>query len=473
MKKRIFTLAFVILAAGVFSSCVKDIKSLMNDPYWLHGDFNPTLGVPVAYGDMNLGEILNLFDKQPPYVTIDSLENGVVRVCYDTMFHNVIRVDENGNITSKKSGAWPYGGGKSHGSRRGAKSVTDTAVYNFHDRMKLDLFDNIHQGLGTNDTLLNRIRLKNVFMGVICHITADLSPEMKAAIRRNKLQITLKNMSVNGYDKNGNLIPIMDFRDTISLNVLVPDGTGVADTAINLVLLDINDKEHCDVADKILNRQPSELEYNATLKLSWPQKNLYPITQFLADSLEGAKFNVDLRLRVEFPFSGAADELTYPAGLHFKPIDEVNTYNVDADSAALVLVLQNGLPLSLGINGYLVDKDDRSRTIPLFTDAQSGKIPGCPVKSVTENGVQYWVADSTKAPERRHFITLNRERFAFLQHADSLTLITSFSTSDEGFPAGTGFDDRTVSLRNCDKLKVRMYLLARPQFQFDTIINTK
>lgn len=473
MRKRLFTLLFTILAAGCFSSCVKELQSLINDPYWLHGDFNPTLGVPLAYGNMNLGELLNLFDKQPSYVTIDSLENGIIRVNYDTVFHNVIHVADDGSITNGKSGAQSGRDGWPHGSRSGAKGAVDTTVYSFHNRMKLNIFDNIHEGLGEGDTLLNRIRLNNVFLGLVCHITADLSPQMQSAIRRNKLQITLKDLKVNGYDKDGNLIPIRNYEDTISLNVLIPDGVNDSDTAIDLVVFDINDKEHSDVADMILNRQPRELEYNATLKLSWPQNNMYSIIQFLADSLEGANFNVDSRLRVEFPFSGAADKLTFPAGLHFKPIGDVDTYGVEADSAALVLVLQNGLPLSLNISGYLVDKDNRNLSIPLFTDAQSGKISGCPVRSVTENGVQYWVADSTKAPEVRHFITLNRERFRFLKHSDSLSLITSFSTSQDGFPAGTGFDGQTVSLRNCDKLKVRMYLMARPQFQFDTIISIR
>lgn len=465
MWRKLFILIITSLATVGFTSCVKELKPLMNDPYWIHGDFNPTLGVPIAYGDMDLNELLGLFKIQPHYITIDSMDNGIIRITYDTAFHNVMHVDDGGNVTWGKS-TTRCGNGI-------CKGQTDTAVYGFRNKMKISLFDNIHEGLGENDTLLNHIRLNNVFLGLVCHITADLTPQMQEAISRNGLKITLKDLEVKGYDKNGVDMPIRKFKDTISLNALIPDNFGDADTAIDVVVFDISDKEHSDVADMILNRQPVELEYSATLKFSWPQNNLYPLIRFISDSLQGANFNLDSRLRVEFPFSGAADELTFPAGLHFDTIGNIDAYGLQVDSAALVLVLKNGLPLELKVGGYLVDANDPTRTMPLFTDAASGKISGCPVKSITRNNVQYWVADSTKAPEIRHFITLNRERVNFLQHADSLALITSFSTSREGFPAGSTLSDQTVSLRNCDKLKVRMYLLAKPQFQFDTIINLK
>lgn len=426
--KKILSLIFA-LAVGLLlaTSCVKDIISLTQNPLWIHADFNPTLGMPVAYGEMSLGDLLQMTKKQPEYFNITYDETtDLVTLSYDSSFHSHIET----------------------GSSKEGEHVALDQPFPQSGSLNITLFDQVRDMPDSS-----QLKLKNVFLDLLCHVSANMQANAQAAIARHKARIYLSDVMVTALDKDGNQFTVKTFNDSIQLTDMIQGDTMHAHV--------FNEE---DVAF-IINRQPKQVSYSLKLHVVIPEySSVMPIMQFIHDSLGINTFDINTDVSVRFPVTGHIQGLGYETDLEMK-VGDIGTGNIDIDTAQLVLDLENRLPVSLVLQATLQDEAG-NELCRLFENADYDTIPGATLQwnAATQSYV------SAEPVGRRHFITLNKRRFEALQRTSKLHLKTVVSTSTRGADGST-IDDAVVTMRGSDMLRVRAYLLAKPHLTMDTVIN--
>lgn len=431
---KIFLLLSVVFLAA---SCVKDIEPLMKNPYWIHGDFNPTLGVPVAYGEMNVADLLHMMKEQPANFSVTYDEaTDLVMLNYDSSFYNRVDIDQNKdrrhiaqrNITKK-----------------GRKNVI-SQDFKFKGAMSIGLFNDISELPDSN-----QLKLQNVFLTLQCHISADMNENTAEAINRYGVGFNLAYASVVGIDGNGDTIPISETLENVSLDGLA-DGDTVSKYLFN----------KSDVAN-IINSRISQIFYSVALRVSLPDTSVMSVSQFIKDSVGIHAFDINSDISLNFPVSGYINGLGYNTDIAMNT-GNMDTYGISIDTAQLVLDLENALPVELRIQGTMIDSAGNvlCNVFPLVAE---DTIPAARV--AWNSGTNSYV--SAQSTSRTHYITLNQERFEALRKCRTLRLSTYISTSHHS-TENRRLQQEMVTLRGSDKLKARAYILAKPHLSIDTVI---
>jgi hypothetical protein len=443
MKRKISKVFLLIAGLLMYSSCIKDIDPLVNNPYWIHGDFNPTLGVPLAYGEMNLADLLNMMKKQPNNFSITYDEgDDLITINYDSTFTNHITTG------SKGSKSYSY----IHKSRHKGSKDTSNAVdqlFPLDGAMPISIFEDV-------STLPDstQLKLQNVFLTLLCHISANLQENAVELIHHHNVSFYISRAKVTGINKEGDSMLIAELPDNIPLTALA-DGNTVNQYVFN----------KWDVAS-LINERPTQIAYSLALRVVIPNyTSVMPISQFIKDSLGINSFDINSDVKLEFPISGYINGLGYTTDLNMN-IGNINTNDISIDTAQLVLELENKLPIELRMQGQLLDSNGNV-LCTLFPNTNEDTIAAAKV-SWNEASNSYVASQSTT---RTHFITLNYSRFKSLQQCRKLRLSTYISTGYLS-PSGRRLHGAIVTLRGSDKLKARAYLLAKPHYNFDTIISS-
>lgn len=435
MKNKVPKIMILLASLLLATSCMKDVDNLVHNPYWIHGDFNPTLGVPLAYGEMNLADLLSMMKKQPDNFSITYDEHtDLITLGYDSTFHNRISMGE------QQAKSRQYG-------KKGSRKADAVQTFPFDGIMPISLFDDI-----SNLPDSSQLKLQNVFLTLLCNVSADLQDNAVDAINRYGVSFNLDRARVFGIDHDGDTIPITDPIENIPL-------TGLASGDV----IPISLFDNTDVAS-IINSRISQICYSVVLRLTVPDSSVLLTAQFIKDSLGINYFDINSDVSLKFPVSGYINGLGYSTDLAMH-VGEMNTYDITVDTAQLVLELENALPVELRLQGYLLDSNDNI-LCNVFTHAAEDTIPAA---KVTFNGATNSYV-STQSTTRTHYIPLNQERFEALQHCSKLRLSTYISTSNRD-QTNRRLNNAVVTMRGSDKLKARAYLLAQPHLSIDTIIN--
>ncbi|MDY5969271.1 MAG: hypothetical protein SPJ13_04575 [Bacteroidales bacterium] len=427
MRKKLSIMAILAIGTMMATSCVKDVITLVQNPLWLHADFNPTLGVPLAYGELSLSDLMHMMKRQPDYFKITYDETtDLVTLSYDSTFHDHIETG---------------------GAKEGDFVALDQP-FPQKGSINITLFDQVE---GFPDS--TQLKLQNVFLDLLCHVSADMQDDAVAAIARHNAKLYLSDVMVTALDGDNNPFTVKSLSDTIWLTELAHGNT---------VHARIFNNE--DVAF-ILNHKPRQMTYNLALHVVIPKySSVMPIMQFIRDSLGINTFDINTDVSVRFPVTGRINGLIYDNNLKMK-VGDIDNENISIDTALLVLDLENSLPIALALQASLVDEAG-NELCQLFEDTQYDTIPGATLR--WNAATNSYVSDQPIS--RRHFITLNKRRFEALQRTSSLRLKTIANTSTQGADGST-IDDAVVTLRGNDQLRVRAYLLAQPQLTMDTVVN--
>lgn len=190
-------------------------------------------------------------------------------------------------------------------------------------------------------------------------------------------------------------------------------------------------KENSNI-DLVLGSGPIAVDYEVNA-LTNPDQ-LTEIRGFITDS---SYYNV--RLDVDLPLYGQASK--FIARDTFE-LDFSNFENVSA--AEFKLVTDNGLPLSVDIQGYFIN--DEGFLIDSLLQTQERVIAAAPVDS---EGLVTTPTTEVK------YIDIPEDRFEALQSAKKLLLVASFSTINEGQVSVKVLKDQSTDIRMGAILKIK------------------
>jgi hypothetical protein len=183
--------------------------------------------------------------------------------------------------------------------------------------------------------------------------------------------------------------------------------------------------------DEVLGAGPIAVDYEVNA-LTNPDQ-LTDIRGFIADD---SYYNV--RIDVDLPLYGQARDFLArdTFALDFSTFQKVT-------AAEFKLVTENGLPLSVDIQGYFMDEN--GQVLDSLLQQQERVIAAAPVD---QNG------NVTQSMEETKFIDIDADRFEQLRSAKKLLLVASFSTVNDGSVPVRVLSDQSTEIRLGAILKV-------------------
>ncbi len=439
MKHKINRLVLLACIGMLATACTDDLNRFFDNPYWIHGEFNPSYGVPIGHGEIKLEEALDKIKDLPEEVAITYDETtDIVTLKYATTLHNEIAVEgENEENPDAK------------GTKEGESEVAEN-TYILSDSIPV----NIRSTFASYIPDSNQLQLQNLFISLTSHITTLYSENTPSALEKWNAAFFLDSAKVYVRDTNGgDRILLAELNNSISLSGLVSD-EGVTEQLFDKV--DVSELIHLDF---------NEISYMVALRARIEGEATFTsVAHFLKDSLEITNFVLDNDILLEYPITGMISDLGQTFDVQMNTGD-IDTWGIEIDTAQLVLEIENGIPLELCLQAHLADSMGN-----ILCEA----FPNSAHDTINAAGVQWNESSqsyiSGTPSSSTHYITLNAERFRHLQRCRHIQIVMAASTSRNEADGTASNDSKMVSLRGQDKLKVRAYVQASPRYVFDTVI---
>ncbi len=435
MNRKVCKLLLLSAISLFTAACSNDIDRFLDNPYWIHAEFNPSYGIPLGHGEIALEDIIDKVGGLPEEVSITYNNHNIVTLNYATIMHNEIPVElENSDAKRRKSGT---------------KDSREEEIFVFTDTIPFDLRSQFGEFIPDSEQL----QLNNIFLSLASNITTDASANTFDAIERWGINFQLDTAIVYGHNTaTEERFVLAELTEGLMLTDILSEN-GFHDTLFN--------KQNFG---EILSRNFNEISYRIVLRVHIPvQTDLVSVSQFMQDSLEMTKFVMDNNIAVEYPVTGMISDLGYDFNVQMKT-GEIETYGIGIDTAQLVLEIENGIPLELCLQAQLVDSLGNT-LCNAFPNCEYDTIGAARTKWNTESQSHITESPTTSV----HYISLNDERFGHLQNTRNIQVSIAASTSHDE----TDGSRKMVSLRGQDHLKIRAYVQATPRYSFDTIIHLK
>lgn len=408
IRLALLLLALVPLATSCLKEGLNDFEGLRH-PMQITGTFNPELGLPIGQADINITDLLGLFNETSGIIEIDP-QTGAATVHYDTTFLNIFDVS---STKHRGKSTVPY-----------QRSVQGT--------MDFDLFSNI-------DVLPETFRLEKVFLTLTTDIMAHAPPATQNLLNNYDVFAYFDNIvltAVNSTTHQSYTLPII--QDSIPINNML--------TGASILVIDSVD------ASDFLNIKPDCITYNAQLNINfgtafWASD----ITQFLSDSLGLSTIDVNSHLSIYSPLTIFFSDASYNAyiGLDANRNDLLEQLQID--SSYLVFEFVNGLPLQLNLSASLTDADSHA-LVSLFENGV-GQLNAAAIgfNAATQS---YTATTPTTSIVR---VPITSELLQSISKASNIHLLASLSTA-----ADANVSQPAVSIIGSDALAVRVYATLRP-----------
>lgn len=441
MKKSIL---FLLLGLALcLSSCIKDGDL---DPFKgnldITGNFHPTFGMPVAHADINMGELLKMFQQLTAVVTFDpETEDHLLYISYDTIIDTNINFD-NGSKDATKMNA-----------KNGSK---ETVIYTYHQMLRgqtsIDLFDNIPNA--------DQLQVNGV--------KASLDLFVKGFSQNQAINTLIQQYNVNPYIKNISITLIGQHGDPHVLNI---DGV---DTIMGTELIQGTTLHVVDTDfSAYLNCRPRSIRY---------QMDFYvPVTasaaaagttvgDLIRDSVKLESMNTRANLSANFPLELKCQDLPYSVDLDVdltkleESLSKVSEYISLGDSSFLFFDFQNTLPVELQFTDMLIDANgqvirDANGDTARLGRTGSGVINGAGIEHQIA-GSSMWVSKGVKNTTLMALI--GHKQYEYLKKVKKIRLNFKVSTSKDD--SGS---QQFVSMRQEDKLQINAYIRANADLNFD------
>lgn len=442
-------LRFVMaLVCGVmfFTSCMKEEdKELLRHPIHIQGTIDPTLGIPIGYGEVNIHDVLRMLNDD--YTGILDTTGDVVSICYKGSLDSVLGGRNTTGNTTKGLTI-----NKAKGGVLWSKDTTLTYS------MDIDYFNKIDQFFG--DT--TEVYFNNLLINFDASVLGHAAPEAVETLRRY-VTASLDSVRISYVDHQ-------NVRHTYH------------NSDIEAVELDIEDIvegaseswENLDLSD-IVNALPKKLIFTFRFKMMVDRTILLPEPNTISfgelmDSLKVASMDYHLGVDAHFPCNFYFENMPYTVdldlgeGLQQFNFDSIinnihSGINSEIQESELNLEFSNGLPLGFVVSAEVLDAQGAT----LFSLVNGANIPAAMADKLLQPGI-HTVSTAKKSTTS---ISIDEEKLLKLRNARAIHLKALVSTSNN-VPSG-----ETVAIRKDNFLGIRAYLKLSPKVSIDIPLTQK
>lgn len=436
MKKTLFFVTLLTFA-GIFTSCIRDDDwEMLKNPIHMTGSINPYWGVPVAYGQMNMNDILTHFSAT--YNGYIDPNNDTITVVYDTSVSNTIYA------FSVLSGSKKHSSVKGHGEAKASMYTRDSV---FTDTIYIDFFDDVHS--------LDSIN--------VAHMRVDLSVSAKA-IFRSEYQADMVAPFVHAvfdsleiwYDSHDDVHKKFNPAgiDLDTVRVRLDDvRTGVV---TNFPTIDM-----ADVVNDMPKRIYARYHFKLNVSDSIISENIatMPFGQIL-DSLYATQLSYSGRLHVELPLNIEVENMHYSfdldmgEGLSTVNLDSIlqkisEGIDVNVDNTKFRLVLDNGIPLNLTLSASAYDENG----LFLWNAFSNELIPAANLAQDPSN------------PNTWHAVSPSHKVLMTELDEDDIEALNKATTLKVSIMVGS--NNKHVAVKKDDYLKIKAFIQIHPTVDFD------
>lgn len=443
MKKQVL-LAVVFIAAALMSSCRKEDLDMLQHPIHVQGQIAPNLQLPLASSSrMNFGDLLGMFDGTFSNVMVPGTD--LIIFTYDTSFSDHAPLSQ---MTGSKGTGSP-------------KIITHKWVEKTVD---IDLFEKSDMSLLEDAD----ITIDSLILDLVAHLQTVSHDTTAARLLHDYGSACLDSLQIS-YTKQNDVTEILGTQNVppLIINNLVDVSTWQA--SVNL-------------AD-IFNKRPKSITYRFKIDvnidnsfLTDPEMVTLTLTdparaQEVQDSVQNAMMYYGADVTVTFPFNVHIGHLkySYPIDINrgdgssdndnkmkevFDKIKDIldgklgEIVNADLDSIVILkMVVQNGIPLNIDINGTFLNANGDSTGI-LFP--YQG-IPSCAVLNGEADSLNPGITNPPIS------IPLNMETLEKFFDTDKIRIDLKLST----------LGNAPVRIKKSDGLSLKLYVQIHPSIEFD------
>ena len=435
MKKTLLVAMAMILA--LFSSCVRDEDmELLRHPIHVQGSVDPYLGVPIAYGEMNFNDLLNMLSSE--YSGFLNPDTDIVIIEFDTTVSDEIR-----------SASYS---GKGINNDKPQIATKDGTYLNFIDTVK---------EYNVDINLFNDARIQNIVPGNIdiSHLYLNLDVEYQGHC-------------MPGYDDiiRENVIAVADslvikYTDHNYQQHVFTGLPAIPPITINDVLdrqsLSFIDVDLAPIINSLPRKITASFRFKFQVKDSWIVNNATnPNFTKMMDTIGMTYLEYDADLKVSFPFEIHIGLLPYNFdldlgdGLSTVDIDQyLNDLgeNIEAElkDSYINLAFDNGIPFDFMMSAVMLD----SNGVELFQIVNLDTILSAPVAPIP-NDPNTYESIGTKRTIIRALI--NNEKLQMMKRGRKIRMGLAISS-------GT----HRVAVQRSNSLKVKASVQVHPGATID------
>ena len=443
MKKKVLFATMVALTCAL-TSCLKDDDlEMLRHPIHVTGEFDPTLGIPVGSGQMNMNDLLTSLSGSWGGAIIDT--GDVITVEYSMSTSDTVKASS--YMQGKKAMPKKSMNMFSTPSPKVNWYVKDTVL---QDTIDIDFFDDVE--------FLDSISLAHVWVDLSVGVHGDVSD-----IIADKVNVTFDSMEIWYKDHTNSFRQFIDpTLDTF--HVYIPDLRDTVKMAFPTM----------DMADMV-NDRPSKMVARYHLKLrvdpSIVSQNIATMSvQDIIDSIGMSYLVYSAKMDVKMPLSVSINNMVYNFdvdmgdGLSSVNLDSILNSIHEGISAEITdckfkLSLDNGIPLNLSLSARGVAADSVTTLCTIFLNE---KVPAAEIGPMANDPLVY----EAKNPTHKVIETqLSKTDIEKLKESKYLRVNVTVDSRDDNNML------RHVTVKRSDYLKLKAYLQVHPTVDIDVQIH--
>lgn len=438
MKKRVFFATMVALACMMTSCMREDDWEMFRHPIHVTGEMNPTFGIPVGTGRMNMNDLLTSFSAN--YNGVISDTGDMITVLYeismsDTVFASDFIPDSKGKVK---------GGKRGKGGAKADAYTKDTLLENIID---IDFFNDVEG--------LDSIAMAHVWADLSVGVHGDFGNNPGIA---NNLHVSFDSVEL-WYDTPNSATPKQFINESLSnFHVEINDLT--VDSLYSFPKMDLA---------TVVNDRPSRLYARYHLKLRVDPgiitQNIATMTiQEIIDSLSMAWISYSANMQLKMPMAMRVDNMSYDFdvdlgnGLSSVNLDSIlksinEGLSAEVTSSKFRLVLDNGIPLNLNLTAVAFAGDG---VTPLWAVFTNEPVPSAQTAPTADDPM----VEEAVSPTRTVLeVVLNKTDIENLKQAKTLKVNIRVNSGN-----------KHVNVKKSDYLDLKAYLEVHPSLTVDISI---
>lgn len=423
--KKILLFATLLATVCTMTSCIKgsDLEMLKH-PVHVVGSIDPTFGIPVAYGGLDMNDILSRLGTD--YEGRVDEDSTTITITYEAKFDSTIVVNPNKKKTPRRNIA----------PSRTRKDDYTWVPFQMTQKkaISIDFFKRVSE--------LGDIDFDAIWLDLTTFAQADFSDATMAEY----VQVSFDSIVLT-YVPMGATVPQMKtIDDTIKL--------------INLKEGETKKFKRINLAD-VVNSAPTTLE--VAFRLNFNMRSDYISTlienegfDFWLDTMGVTTFNYSATMNVIMPLSVGIGGLQYDfdislgEGIKSIDLDSILNMNVEIDSSILTLSMDNGIPLDITLSAALCDVYGN----PFNTLFNNKLVRSAKVRQDPQNPTRYEAIDTTNTIIR---VNLDSDQLNELRdNAKTIKLRMIFDSAG-----------KHVNIKKEDMLYMKVYLQVDPKVSMD------
>ena len=424
--KRFLLTALIAVTAASLASCIRSEEwELLRHPVHVQGTLDPNFGTPIAYGEVTINDVLHMFNGD--YTGLLDPEDDVLTINFEGEGSDSILAS---SLISKQGG------------QKGVFMASDTTISYGVD---ITLFDNVT----LQEILDGNISINHLWLDFAVDIHGDCPDTVREDVSRY-VHAVFDSLVVNYTDHNGveHTFPGLSMEP-------IPFDSVLVNKHLQYDSIDLSE---------IVNSMPRHVKVSFRFRFALDD---YLFSEDLADSyfsqtldsIKMTKIYYDAKIKVAFPFEVSIGALPYSFDVDlgdglsqvdfdafFDSIGE--GVEMDLKDSYLTLGFTNGIPLTLGLGGTLLDANDMP-LMALFADtiasARTAPSPDDATAQVAVEGTRSQVT-----------VAMNKQRLQLLRDARKIRFDMLMTTGK-----------KHVIVRRSDYLKIKVYLKLHPAAEID------